>query len=183
MAVDFEADAGWQAGAPGDGATSGKWVRAIPVGTVAQPATDHTEAGSACYVTGNGTAGAPAGEADVDGGATTLLSPVWDLRGASGARISYWRWFSNDQGTFPDEDVWSVDVSNDGGVGRIAAVIVEGVDAIEVDAIKAGGDDADKPHDVGHGIDHGCVPLTVLCVGHLYAPARVNSSARWQLTQ
>ena len=120
VAEGFEADAGWQAGAPGDGATSGRWVRAIPVGTVAQPAADHTEAGSACYVTGNGAPGAPAGEADVDGGATTLLSPVWDLRGASGARIIYWRWFSNDQGTFPDEDLWSVDVSNDGGLGWTA---------------------------------------------------------------
>lgn len=120
VAERFESAGGWQAGAPGDGATSGRWTRAAPVGTLAQPSEDHTRAGTVCWVTGNAAPGAPASEADVDGGVTTLLSPVWDLSDASGARVSYWRWFSNDLGTSPDEDLWSVDASNDGGVTWVA---------------------------------------------------------------
>jgi hypothetical protein len=115
IADRFELESGWTAGAPGDAATTGRWIRAIPVGTSAQPAVDHTAHGTVCFVTGNAAPGAPASEADVDGGATTLLSPVWDLEGAPIATLSYWRWFSNDQGTAPHEDLWSVDVSNDGG--------------------------------------------------------------------
>src|SRR5262249_19559062 len=81
---DMETDQGWTVGAPGDAATTGVWIRAVPVGSVengiqVQPALDHTpDPGTMCFVTGNAAASTdPIGTADVDGGATTLLSPVF----------------------------------------------------------------------------------------------------------
>lgn len=114
----FELAGGWTVGAAGDAATSGLWARVVPLGTVAQPDVDATGApGVTCFVTQNGTTGGVPGEADVDGGKTTLLSPVFDL--ASGGPYSrvtarYRRWYSNQMGSELD-DTWHVDVSNDGG--------------------------------------------------------------------
>ena len=114
VAERFEAESGWST-SPTDDATAGRWVRAAPVETLAQPGADHTGAGTCCFVTGNGTPGAPASDADVDHGVTSLLSPVYDVAGCTRVRLSYWRWFSNDKGGAPEEDPWCVDVSNDGG--------------------------------------------------------------------
>lgn len=119
---DVESDQGWTCGAAGDNATTGMWVRADPVGTVAgtpsqpvQTEDDHTpDPGHICFVTGNGTVGGAAGDSDVDGGKTTLLSPVFDMEGATSATISYWRWYTNNQGNSPNEDYWDVDVTADG---------------------------------------------------------------------
>jgi hypothetical protein len=68
-----------------------------------------------CYFTGQGSVGGGLGDNDVDGGKTTLLSPTLDLGGAGEPRISYWRWYSNDTGGEPLNDVFTVDVSNNGG--------------------------------------------------------------------
>ncbi|MFB3909103.1 MAG: C25 family cysteine peptidase [Candidatus Eisenbacteria bacterium] len=117
---DAEADRGWALAAPDDDASSGRWTRADPVGTVyngspCQPEDDHTSTpGTICFVTGNGSVGGAAGEADVDGGKTTLLSPVFDLGDATSASIEYWRWYTNDLGNSPDLDTWDVDVTADG---------------------------------------------------------------------
>ncbi len=117
---DAEGDRGWTLGAPGDGATTGQWVRAEPVGTVyngqqAQPEYDQTlDPASLCFVTGNGTVGGAAGEADVDGGRTTLLSPIFNTEGATGATLTYWRWYTNNLGNNPGADYWSVDATADG---------------------------------------------------------------------
>ncbi|HOX27228.1 MAG TPA: C25 family cysteine peptidase [Candidatus Krumholzibacteria bacterium] len=117
---DVEVDRGWLVGIAGDTATSGQWVRADPVGTtynsaVVQTEDDHTPApGTICFVTGNAGAGEAAGAADVDGGTTTLLSPVFDLSNALGATVSYWRWYTNNLGNNPGEDWWDVAVTNDG---------------------------------------------------------------------
>jgi hypothetical protein len=117
---DAEADRGWTLGAPGDNATSGQWIRAEPIGTTfngqqSQPEYDHTPSpGSLCFVTGNGTAGGPVGEADVDGGKTTLLSPIFNAAGATGATISYWRWYTNNLGNNPGQDYWTVEATADG---------------------------------------------------------------------
>jgi len=119
-----ETDLGWTLGTSGDDATTGLWVQADPVGTTynsqpVQPELDHTaDPGHICFVTGNGTPGGAAGENDIDGGATTLLSPVFNLDGASSATLSYWRWYSNDLGNNPSEDYWDVDVSS-GGMGWV----------------------------------------------------------------
>ncbi len=115
-AEDFETATGWASPVTGDTATAGGWVRADPVGTTAQPEDDHTSgAGVACWVTGNGTAGGAASAADVDGGFTTLLSRKYMIGSTTNPFISYWRWFSNDQGGAPNTDVLRVDVSNDDG--------------------------------------------------------------------
>ncbi len=113
---DFEgSDQGWTVGDIGDNATSGIWNRMDPEGTDAQPEDDHTPPpGTECWVT-DGYAGSSAGARDVDDGKTTLMSPVFDLSGLSAATISYYRWYSNDKGAAPNQDVFVVDISNNGG--------------------------------------------------------------------
>lgn len=115
FAHDMEATRGWIPGGTGDTASTGLWVRVDPVGTAAQPEDDHTPTGTQCWVTGQHVAGQTIGYADVDGGLTTLYSPVYDLTGAESVSFSYWRWYSNDQGSAPGEDYWDVYVSNNAG--------------------------------------------------------------------
>lgn len=111
----MEADRGWLAGDPADDASTGIWVRVDPVPTDAQPGDDHSAAGTHCWVTGQHVVGETVGYNDVDGGQTTLRSPVYDLTGAQSVSFAYWRWYSNDQGSNPGEDAWVVELSNDGG--------------------------------------------------------------------
>ncbi len=102
---------GWTIGAAGDAATSGVWLRANPVGSAAQPEDDHTAApGVNCYITANGTAGGAIGQADVDGGATTLTSPAFDATGSGEAYISFWLWYYND-----GADTMPISISNNNG--------------------------------------------------------------------
>jgi hypothetical protein len=122
---DFETNQGWQAGIPGDTATTGQWVRVDPIGTGAQPEDDHTPApGTICFVTGQGTPGGALGEADVDNGTTTLVSPAIDLSGVVSPRIAYWRWYSNDQGGAPNADTFGVQLSNNNGTTWVNAETV-----------------------------------------------------------
>ncbi len=113
----FETNTGWIIGAPGDTATTGIWVRVDPIGTGAQPEDDHTpDPGVLCFVTGQGTPGGSPGEADVDNGATTLTSPTFNAAvGVGEAYIGYWRWYSNDGGTNPNQDHMPILISNDAG--------------------------------------------------------------------
>ncbi len=117
---DFEIDRGWTVGAPGDDASTGIWTRVDPIGTEyngyqIQTEDDHTPApGTMCFVTGQGSVGGSVGENDVDGGTTTLLSPVFDLAGATEASLSYWRWYTEDKGTNAGDDFWNVDVTSNG---------------------------------------------------------------------
>jgi hypothetical protein len=93
-----------------------------PEPTAAQPGDDHTpDPGVTCFVT-DGFAGTGLGDRDVDGGVTTLLSPVIDLSGAASASISYWRWYSNDTGAAPNADTFRVDISNGGAWQRVETV-------------------------------------------------------------
>jgi hypothetical protein len=111
---DAEADLGWTLGLPGDTASTGAWTREDPQGTGAQPENDHTPApGTQCFIT-DGRSGSSIGTYDVDGGFTTLVSPIMDASGGD-AYLTYWRWYSNDQGSAPNEDVMQIDISNDGG--------------------------------------------------------------------
>jgi hypothetical protein len=110
---EFEADSGWTAGIEGDDATTGLWERGDPVGTAAQPENDVTPSGTDCWFTGQGEAGGGLGDNDVDGGRTTLVSPPIPLLGED-ARISYWRWFSNDTGGAASSDVFEVQITDDG---------------------------------------------------------------------
>jgi C1A family cysteine protease len=122
---DFETDQGWTVGLPDDDATEGVWERVTPtekrwytwVGDLVQPGKDTTpHPGSLCFVTENSPAGTKQRFGDVDGGRTTLLSPVLDLSTFQSVVLSYQRWYSND--TIPtqaDDDPLEVDVTSDGG--------------------------------------------------------------------
>lgn len=113
---DFETDRGWTVGGPQDTATGGIWTRVNPNGTAAQPEDYHTPPpGTMCFVTGQGPVGGTVGQADVDNGRTTLTSPIFDLSGAADAVIGYWRWYSNAAGAAPNEDVFLVEITADGG--------------------------------------------------------------------
>jgi hypothetical protein len=116
---DFEADRGWTGGVPGDTATGGIWERGDPglttttTGGHPQGEDDHTAApGVMCWATD--TAGGTASDSDVDGGRTTLMSPVFDLAGAISANFSYWRVYTNNLGNNGNQDWWTVEVTSDG---------------------------------------------------------------------
>jgi hypothetical protein len=118
MSDDFETDSGWTVGAPDDDAERGIWNRMNPQPTDAQPGDDHTPPpGVICWVT-DGNAGTSDGSFDVDGGKTTLFSPLFDLSGAADPVISYWRWYSNDQGGGPNNDIFVVDITADGATWK-----------------------------------------------------------------
>lgn len=106
---------GWTVGDVGDNATLGIWGAMDPEGTAAQPEDDHTpHPGVICFVT-DGRAGSGIGSYDVDNGKTTLKSPVFDLTTMDDPIVSYWRWYSNDQGAAPNADVFVVDISPNAG--------------------------------------------------------------------
>jgi hypothetical protein len=112
---DFESDHGWTVGDVDDDATTGIWQRCDPEATEAQPEDDHTpDPGVNAYIT-HCAAGTGQGANDVDGGKTTLFSPVFDLSTYPNAWVRYYRWYSNDTGASPETDDWLVDVSDDGG--------------------------------------------------------------------
>ncbi len=110
---DMESNAGWTSGAAGDDATTGIWERGNPNGTAAQPDDDHTAAGSDCWFTGQANAGASVGTNDVDGGTTTLLSPLFDLSSNPEARMEYWRWYVNNGNGTVDDSMY-VDITING---------------------------------------------------------------------
>ncbi len=129
---DMETDRGWIAGGALDTATAGAWVRATPVTSASKPTSDHSPAGVACWMTGSGIPGGFAGDYDVDGGATTLMSPLIDLSTARRAMISYWRWYSNNAGGGAADDTFLVQISNDDGRNWIAVETV-GPEGYETD--------------------------------------------------
>jgi hypothetical protein len=113
---EMEFDTAWHTGSMmEETAGTGRWERADPEPTEAQPGDDHTAApGTDCWVTGP-LAGTSMGTYDVDAGQTVLYSPTFDLVGAADVSVSYWRWYSNDQGNAPLADDWIVQISNDNG--------------------------------------------------------------------
>ncbi|MDP6417979.1 MAG: C25 family cysteine peptidase [Candidatus Krumholzibacteria bacterium] len=120
FADDMESDQGWSVGDAGDDAETGIWTRVDPNATwygseQVNPEDDATDApGVLCWITGDDAAGANQGAADVDGGKTTLFSPVLDLTDLSNVALSYRRWYTNDTGNAPGEDYWVVQVTDDG---------------------------------------------------------------------
>ncbi|MBC03117.1 MAG: hypothetical protein CMJ34_07420 [Phycisphaerae bacterium] len=106
--------AGWTLGLPSDTATDGQWDRGQPDGNNrGDPPTDGS--------------GSPSGQAfftdldsstensDVDGGFTTLLSPVFDGTAVEGGVISYQRWYDDLFGAAPGLDQMDISISNNGG--------------------------------------------------------------------
>lgn len=125
LSDNIETNTGWVVGAPGDNATTGIWTRVDPIGTAAQPEDDNTPApGVMCWVTGQGTVGGGVGEADVDGGSTTLTSPTMNATQGDLAYIEYYRWYSNDQGASPNEDTMPVQISNNNGATWVQLELV-----------------------------------------------------------
>ena len=110
---DFSAPVGWTE--DNDPTVVGTWTFSDPVGTFLdgepfQPEDDHTQDPETdCAVTGNFTDGVD--DADVDDGATRLLSPVYDLSGLGEPHLVYWRWFA----TETPQDPWVVEVGDGAG--------------------------------------------------------------------
>ncbi|MCC7142427.1 MAG: S8 family serine peptidase, partial [Candidatus Eisenbacteria bacterium] len=115
---DFELDQGWTRSLD-DEAAYGLWERGDPNATffgatMVQPEDDASATGTQCYLTGNSIVGASQSYNDVTGGATTLLSPLFDATVYHNPVLNYSRWFSMDTGT-TDTDSLLVSLSNDGG--------------------------------------------------------------------
>ncbi len=125
--LDMENIAGWSVGDTGDNATSGLWFRCNPNGTAAQPEDDHSPNGTFCWVTGQAIVNASVGTADVDGGTTTLKTAVYDLTGMMDPVVSYWRWYSNNQGVV--DDTFRVDITNGSGWQVVETVGPTGIEA------------------------------------------------------
>ncbi|MBC8200671.1 MAG: hypothetical protein H8E86_01395 [Planctomycetes bacterium] len=105
---DFQTNMGWSV--TGD-ATEGTWTRVTPSegGDRCDSPTDADGSGM-CYVTGN------SGSEDVDGGTTTLTSPIMPI--GENSNLSYYRWYNNGagcSGADPNNDYFYVDISVDGG--------------------------------------------------------------------
>ncbi len=113
VAIDdpLESPGGWTVGGPDDNATGGLWINGDPTGTLAQPEDDHSANGTRCWYTGMG--------GDVDGGLTTLTSPVFDAAQLTDPHLSYWRWFSNDEVEYVGNDRFRVFMSNDAGASWV----------------------------------------------------------------
>jgi hypothetical protein len=117
---NMETDTGWTVGAPGDAATAGIWERVDPNPTIAQPGDDNPDGtGTMCWITAQNTDPDVPSQNDVDGGPTTLTSPVFDATGGEDPRLVYYRWYSNDTGGCPGEDSMPVLASNNGGASWI----------------------------------------------------------------
>ena len=124
---DLEYYAGdWNLGDVNDDATTGQWVMDAPIAsylTVGVPSSqvqtgfDHTPTNSMniCAFTGNANLTDGAGTNDVDRGRVTMYSPKYDLTEYQDPAITYYRWFSNDQGATPGNDPWRVYITNGDG--------------------------------------------------------------------
>ncbi len=104
--LDFETDDGWTV--VNTAVIRGAWERGTPIGggLNRDPASDFDGSGR-CWVTGNA-----AGDADVDGGPTRLVSPAYDLSGLSDPKITFARWHST---SGLPQDQFVTEISNNNG--------------------------------------------------------------------
>ena len=121
---DFFTDLGWKSET--DSATAGLWVRDVPIRTVfgsglSNPDMDvDSDIGEECFMTGN--RGRDAGFDDVDNGNVILTSPPMRLEEYEDPILLFNYWFFNNGGTPPQDDRFSIFVSN-------------GMDTVMVDTI------------------------------------------------
>jgi hypothetical protein len=129
----YESNLGWTVGSPDDDATAGFWERVDPVGKSnpntgeqVQPEDDHTPSpGVLCFVTDG--RGGFYQNYDVDGGATSVVSPVYNWSQAAGAgMVEFWGFFAN-EGVV--DDALRCQVSNDNGANWTDLVVISGRDA------------------------------------------------------
>ena len=107
-----ETNTGWTVS--GD-ATDGQWDRGVPVNCARCDPSLDADASGQSWLTDN-SAGSDC-NSDVDGGSTILTSPLLDASAPS-AVLSYNRWYNNGStcsGADPQNDVFVVDISDDGG--------------------------------------------------------------------
>ncbi|MEM9928811.1 MAG: carboxypeptidase regulatory-like domain-containing protein, partial [Bacteroidota bacterium] len=115
----FAVDQGWTVI---NNAVTGAWERGLPNGTsfneaISNPNVDAdspTDVGMSAYVTGN-LANGSVGDDDVDGGTTTLLSPVFDpasFPGADDLLVRFQYWFFNEGGTGLTDDTLKIFFTN-----------------------------------------------------------------------
>ena len=107
---DFSIDLGWIVENESS-LTAGAWERGIPNGTDYQgelmnPNSDAAgDCGSEAYITGNA-ANASFYEADLDGGRTSIYSPIMDLSSFQTVSLSFSTWFQNSGGqSFPNDSL------------------------------------------------------------------------------
>jgi hypothetical protein len=87
---------------------------------VIQPEDDNTPApGTHCFITGNAPPGSGVAVNDVDGGITTLLSPVLNLSAAQDPHIALYYWYTNDGGQAPGLDSFVIRISGNGGTNWV----------------------------------------------------------------
>lgn len=122
---DFTFDFGWTVNST---ASTGIWQRGVPLGTdfnngePANPGVDvANDCGNRAYVTGN--TGLDAASDDVDNGATTLTSPVFDLNLYTEPYLCYSRWFYNSGGTGNPNDSLCIYLNNGSQTVRVEYVL------------------------------------------------------------
>ncbi|MEO5673632.1 MAG: T9SS type A sorting domain-containing protein [Chitinophagales bacterium] len=127
---DFDIYEGpWVLGDPADDATTGQWEVDSPnpsyiapgvAASLVQTSLDHTPNNNTnlCAFTGQAQPNDGAGTNDCDRGRNTLYSPKYDLTTYANPAISYYRWYSNDQGANPGNDPWRVYITNGDGIWK-----------------------------------------------------------------
>ncbi len=116
---NFELDFGWKLFDVTDNANAGRWEKGIPqavingIGQVVSPQGDNSDIGDQCLVTG-----ASFGNIwyanDVDGGKTTVTSPVFSSIKETSV-FEFYKWFTHGSGfIFPAQGQWKVQITNDG---------------------------------------------------------------------
>ena len=107
---DLESEADWIISDTNDNATSGIWEYGNPNGVFvqsqglySQPEDDYSVNGENCFITGN-SIGNGEGYDDVDGGVTTLVSPIYNLNNSAEIIFDFALWFSNNLGDNPGSD-------------------------------------------------------------------------------
>ncbi len=113
-------DLGWSLDAPGDNAVTGRWVRIVPYLGYIASGWVHPAAGPSgapydyTFMTGEPPIDQPPQNNDVNGGRTTLTTPLMDLTDHRNPVIRFDRWFVQyERDTVLDSFV--VDLSNDAG--------------------------------------------------------------------
>ncbi|MFT4538142.1 MAG: subtilisin family serine protease [Planctomycetota bacterium] len=122
-----ESGIGWSV--VNEGLSTGAWTQdpEVPTGGGLRndPPTDFDGSGK-CFLTQNG-----AGDTDVDGGPTRLISKAWDLTGEADPHMSFARWLVTS-----GDDVMTVDISGNDGASWTQVDVLQGGSDWEVESFR-----------------------------------------------